>query len=1392
MGSNPIGVSVSPDGSKLYVANYGSDNVSVINTATNAVVTTVAVGSGPNSLGNFIANIPVCTGTAQVFTITVNPTPAAPTATAQSFCGIATVASLVPAPSANIKWYNVATGGTALASTTALATGPYYVDSTNTNGCVSSRTSVSVTINALPPAPTATTQSFCGSATVANLVPAPSANIKWYNVATGGTALATTTALAMGPYYVDSTNTNGCVSSRTTVSVTINALPTAPTATTTIYYAQGATATALTATGTSLLWYTAATGGTGSATAPTPSTATVGTTSYWVSQTVSTCESPRTKIDVIIKSTATHLNFDGVNDAVTLSATGFPIGNSARTIEAWIRTTQNTGGGTIMTYGNLAANSRFALYQTGGKLNFVAEGNDYNTNVTINDGVWHHIAATHDGTNLRVYIDGVQAGTTQAKTFATTGTQFSIGYRGVAAEFFNGDIDEVRVWNVARTAPQLGSNCPLVGDEAGLVAYYRFDQGFPAGNNTGVTNLADIVGTNNGTLSGFALTGNTSNWLMTSPLVTGPDVVPTVNYCLNATATALTAPGTGLLWYTTLFGGTGSSTAPTPATNTAGTVSYWVTQPTICGESPRSKISVVTNALPPAPTAAAQSFCGSATVANLLPAPSANMKWYNVATAGTALATTTALATGTYYIDSTNSNGCVSTRTSVGITINAIPAAPTATATIYYAQGATTTALTATGSNLLWYTVATGGSGSATAPTPSTATVGTTSYWVSQTVSSCESPRTKIDVFVKSTATHLNFDGVNDAIALTATGFPMGNSARTIEAWIRTTQNNGGGAIMTYGNLSANNRFALYQTGGSLAFVAEGNDYNTGIAINNGAWHHVAATFDGTNLKAYLDGVQIGTNQAKTFNTTGTPFSIGYRGVANSENFQGDIDEVRVWNVARTAAQLGSNCPLMGNEAGLVAYYRFDQGFPAGNNTGVTTLVDATTNNNNGTLSGFALTGNTSNWLMTSPLVTGPDVASTVNYCLNATSIALTAPGTGLLWYTTQFGGAGNSTAPTPATNASGTTSYWVTQPTSGCGESPRTKIDVIVNTNPLTIAAANKTQILSVSGNTVFSNNCLDLIASVVPNGATPVTGSTTAKVWIESTQPAQFVKRHYEITPATNTATATAKVTLYFTQPEFDAFNAVSAVDLPTGPADATGKANLLIEKRSGVSSDGSGLPSTYTGSIITIDPLDADIVWNVTASRWEISFDVTGFSGFFVKTAASVLPLRIINFTGTKQANANALNWLTADEINTNQFELERSTDGRSYNTIALIKANGNGSNNYSYTDNTATAMCWYRLKIMDTDGRFTYSNIVKLNSLHSNNINVYPNPVQELFTIQGIDRSMLKTTVQLVDATGKLIKNIVITATVQQVNIDNLNKGIYFLRFNNGSVIKVIKE
>lgn len=170
------------------------------------------------------------------------------------------------------------------------------------------------------------------------------------------------------------------------------------------------------------------------------------------------------------------------------------------------------------------------------------------------------------------------------------------------------------------------------------------------------------------------------------------------------------------------------------------------------------------------------------------------------------------------------------------------------------------------------------------------------------------------------------------------------------------------------------------------------------------------------------------------------------------------------------------------------------------------------------------------------------------------------------------------------------------------------------------------------------------DLVTSVNAVGITPVSGNINSRVWMEPTQPINYVKRHYESTPENNPNNATGKITLYFTQQEFTNFNAINTIKLPINGTDAANyKANLLIEKRTGVSNDGTGLPISYptTTAPVTINPVDADIFYNSLYSRWEVSFNVTGFGGFFVKTATGTIP-NVYTFNGNGNWS-NAANWI-----------------------------------------------------------------------------------------------------------------------------------------------------
>ena len=170
----------------------------------------------------------------------------------------------------------------------------------------------------------------------------------------------------------------------------------------------------------------------------------------------------------------------------------------------------------------------------------------------------------------------------------------------------------------------------------------------------------------------------------------------------------------------------------------------------------------------------------------------------------------------------------------------------------------------------------------------------------------------------------------------------------------------------------------------------------TSNVVTLNQWQHVAASYNASTkvVKIYVNGALVHTftrSQSFVPDFNSYDFKVGYNnGIGNgtpNRTFAGNIDEVKVWNAVRTDSEITSNytLQLVGNESGLVAYYKFDQGVGSGNNTAITSLIDLTANANHLTPASstpvFAMTGATNNIVQV-----GPTILSSLNICLNGTS----------------------------------------------------------------------------------------------------------------------------------------------------------------------------------------------------------------------------------------------------------------------------------------------------------------------------------------------------------------------------------------------------------------------
>lgn len=324
-----------------------------------------------------------CTATASK-TVTVNPTPDAPTAQAQVFCSVEakTVADLVITfvQGNTLKFYDAAVAGNVILPTAALTTRTYYVSQTTPAGCEGPRGSVAVTVNQTPNAPTAQAQTFCSADApkVSNLATTNGSNIKWYATAQATEALLGNVALATGTYYATQT-VNGCESAKTPVSVTVNPTPDAPTAQAQTFCSASnpTVANLVTTNGSNIKWYAALTGGN----ALLNTVALLNNTTYYASQTENTCESARTAVLVTITNSITPTVSVTSNPAHNANALTICDGTSV----TFTATPANLGGGTASYEWFIGANKQASttnVFTTSALVN----ANEVTCKVTVANG----------------------------------------------------------------------------------------------------------------------------------------------------------------------------------------------------------------------------------------------------------------------------------------------------------------------------------------------------------------------------------------------------------------------------------------------------------------------------------------------------------------------------------------------------------------------------------------------------------------------------------------------------------------------------------------------------------------------------------------------------------------------------------------------------------------------------------------------------------------------------------------------------------------------------------------------------------------------------------------------------------------------------------------------
>ena len=250
----------------------------------------------------------------------------------------------------------------------------------------------------------------------------------------------------------------------------------------------------------------------------------------------------------------------------------------------------------------------------------------------------------------------------------------------------------------------------------------------------------------------------------------------------------------------------------------------------------------------------------------------------------------------------------------------------------------------------------------------------------------------------------------------------------------------------------------------------------------------------------------------------------------------------------------------------------------------------------------------------------------------------------------------------------------------------------------------------------------------------------------------------------------------------------------DLPDMPVNSgvflpLGDKRIALATELGVWTTGSaaGTPGTWVP--------DNDGMANVSSDMLKLRISdstlavATHGRGVFTTSLSAALPLKLISFTGNIQSQEGVLNWKTASESNTSHFAVEKSLDGKEYVVLANVNAAGNSNRlkTYQYIDKELTpGKNYFRLKMIDKDGKFTYSNIVLLKYEGIKNMpKIITNPFRNYIDIRFAKLPEGEVTMQLTNASGAVIKTQRFTNISQNTvrlevgNAKLLSKSVYSL-------------